>query len=346
MNRGEAHTAQKQAIRDQASRPTGLVPDEGAVARILLAEAAIAARHGTGCANITTGERAHHLIIAGLDDSTEGHLAVEQAALEARLHGWPLRIIHVRPSGRGSRSAPNFRTDGARLLADMAERIRVQEPEITATTELCTGSAAGELVKASHRAGLVVVGNRGRGGLTEFLTGSVASHVAGYANAPVLIVRLPAPTTGLDWLAHPIVVGVDGSPAGYIAFEFAVAEARLRGVGIVVVYASTAAPDDTCGPLHSGVLADVGASCLGVPIHRRWLYQDPRSALIGMSGHASAIIVGARGRGGFPGLHSGSVAQALIRQAHSPVFIIHDPDARRRPAGGMARIPAAANATE
>jgi nucleotide-binding universal stress UspA family protein len=264
-------------------------------------------------------------VIAGLDDSAGGYLAVEQAAREAMWRGWRLRIVHVQDATvrQGHRDA--LRTAGAELLADGGDRARVLEPALAVSTELRVGSAAGELITASSGAGLVVVGTRGRGGFTELATGSVAHHVAAHAEAPVLVVRIPPRPNGLEWIDHPVLVGIDGSDESYCAFEFAIAEARLRGVGVLAVHAAADAWTDEVDLLHSGVLAGFDSDCLGVPVRRRLVDQDARRALVGLSAQASAVVVAARGRGGFPGLRTGSVTQALIHQSHCPVFVIRGP---------------------
>ncbi|HEY7174550.1 MAG TPA: universal stress protein, partial [Micromonosporaceae bacterium] len=108
-------------------------------------------------------------------------------------------------------------------------------------------------------------------------------------------------------------------------FEFAIAEARLRGVGVLAVHAAAGEWSENVDPLHGGVLAGFDTDCLGVPVRRRLIDQDARRALVGLSAQASAVVVAARGRGGFPGLRTGSVTQALIHQSHCPVFVIRGP---------------------
>lgn len=266
---------------------------------------------------------ARSLVVAGVDDSANGFLAVEHATEEARLRGWPLRIVHVQDVIWRRQHHDEVRTEGADLLADAADRARDADSELAVSTQLRVGSPAGELVRASHEAGLVVVGARGRGGVAELLVGSVAEHVAMHASAPVMLVRVPLRPAGLPPHAHPIVVGVDGSAASQDAFLFALAEARLRGLGLLVVYASANVAELGADPLAQGVLSEIGDECMGIVVRRRHIRKDPRSALVDVSENASALVVGDHGLGRARGSRTRSVAHALIRQAHSPVFVVH-----------------------
>lgn len=65
-----------------------------------------------------------------------------------------------------------------------------REPDLASRTLLVDGNAAGALMDVTERenAGMVVVGNRGRGGFTELLLGSVGHQLVQHSRVPVLIV--------------------------------------------------------------------------------------------------------------------------------------------------------------
>ena len=56
---------------------------------------------------------------------------------------------------------------------------------------LVEGDPAESLVAEAEGADLVVVGSRGRGGLTSALLGSVSGHVVHHAGCPVVVVKAP-----------------------------------------------------------------------------------------------------------------------------------------------------------
>jgi nucleotide-binding universal stress UspA family protein len=58
------------------------------------------------------------------------------------------------------------------------------------------GHAANELVEASRRADLVVVGSHGHGGLAGTLLGSVSQRVVMHADCPVVVIRRAALSRG------------------------------------------------------------------------------------------------------------------------------------------------------
>ena len=71
-----------------------------------------------------------------------------------------------------------------------------------ATAALVDGAAAPVLLGESRTSVLLVIGDRGLGGLGSLLLGSVALHTTAHAACPVLVVRGPEGLTG------PVVVGV------------------------------------------------------------------------------------------------------------------------------------------
>lgn len=291
------------------------------------------------------------LVVVGVDGSASSLVAVEAAAREARARGAALRVVHafiwpamhvpLTPSPLGP-SEGGLRKMADRLVAEAVERARATAPEVDVSHAVVTGEPLTVLEARSRAADLVVVGSRGMGGFVGLLVGSTAVHLAAHGRCPVLVVREEPSADG------PVVVGVDGSAAGERAVEFAFAEAELRKAPLVALHAWTTwnaplpAPQDASAPYANppGVLAEEEERLLsealaghrarypGVVVEQRVVHGRTREALIDASRSAQLVVIGARGRGGFTGLLLGSVSQALLHHAHSPVAVVRAASAR------------------
>lgn len=246
------------------------------------------------------------LVAVGVDDSPDSYLALDHAAVEAEVHGWNLRLVHVQ-TGFGRHQD---REHGAQLLQRMTDRVHAHSQTVPAHSRLEVGPVASTLLGGVKDADMVVVGRRhGTAGAAFGM--SVGDHVAGHHPGPVLVVRVPGWPPGPEFGRRPLVVGVDGSPAALHAVAFALTEARARGCDLVEVHADeTATPYDTVET--TGVVA----------VHHRVHHGDPVTALVEASREAAAVILGRRGRSGVAGAVLGSVSRSVIQRAHCPVFLV------------------------
>jgi nucleotide-binding universal stress UspA family protein len=209
------------------------------------------------------------------------------------------------------------------------------------TTELITARAGQLLVEESERARLVVVGSRGLGGFTGLVVGSTALTLGAHARCPIAVVRTPGgdeepPTTG------PVVLGVDGSPAGEPAIGFAYEAAALRRVPLVAVHAwsdvsmrpSMLPPLDYDWPIIEDDERRLLAQRLAgwqekypeVRVERLVTEGRPARSLLRAAESAQLVVVGSRGRGGLRGLLLGSTSQALLHHAPCPVTVVRAAD--------------------
>jgi nucleotide-binding universal stress UspA family protein len=187
------------------------------------------------------------------------------------------------------------------------------------------------LVAESRQAQLVVVGDRGLGGFTGLLLGSVAVGLAAHAASPVAVVRGAAPSPD-----GQVVVGVDGSPTSEAALAAAYEAAAARRVRLVAVHTwwdflidTTLAPlldwEAIEGDEHvllAERLAGWAEKYPDVEVRRVVARDKPAHSLLQQATGAQLVVVGSRGRGGFAGLLLGSVSHSLLHHAPCPVLVV------------------------
>jgi nucleotide-binding universal stress UspA family protein len=77
------------------------------------------------------------------------------------------------------------------VLSEGLKKAQKHNPNLKVSTKLVQGRPAKEIINIAieDNVDLVVMGSRGRGGVTQLLLGSVSDRVADNAPCPVLIVR-------------------------------------------------------------------------------------------------------------------------------------------------------------
>jgi len=135
-------------------------------------------------------------ILAAVDPSDTVHLAVSKAAQMAKQQGAELTLLSVAEAVEdmeslfGGHASSTLRERAAKALAG-AQAI-VKAAGITAKEMLETGvSPENFIVDAAKQGGfdLIIMGSRGKKGLSRLLLGSVASKVVTLAHCSVLVVR-------------------------------------------------------------------------------------------------------------------------------------------------------------
>jgi len=281
-------------------------------------------------------------IVVGIDGSAASLTAVDLAIQEAVLRRRPLRLVHAlfRPYPQiPVAPAPYWPSQGElqqqaeRFLAEAYARAHAAARDLKIDGEVVSGAAAPVLLDAAHTAELVVVGDRGVGGFPGLRLGSVAGQLAAHAACPVLVAHGGGDSGG------PVLLGVDGSPASDPAVGFAFEEAALRGAPLLALHGWT-------GPVSTGpgdmlplaydmavveaeetrLLAEAVAGWRekypDVEVRRLLVRRHARGALIDAAARAQLAVVGTRGHGGFIGLLLGSVSQAVLHHAASPVVVV------------------------
>jgi nucleotide-binding universal stress UspA family protein len=141
----------------------------------------------------------------------------------------------------------------------------------------------------------------------------------------------------------PVVVGVDGSPAGEHAVLWAAEEAALRHRSLTLVHAQRRiAADDLAWLASAGVSTQQVGDQLraeaervvqrarelatdrspGLTVETVIAEVDPRTLLLEAGSTADLTVVGTRGHGRVASLLLGSVSSALVRHSSRPVAVV------------------------
>lgn len=321
-------------------------------------------------------------ILVPLDGSQFGEHALPYALGLARRAQAKLELAHARdpvslwdvPAGSTPEEEDRVATERAHAyLADVARRVKAASPSIVVTTTLIHGEAADAMHKypeverpenvfltttllhgsvadslceytTETKPDLVVLTTHGRGPLSRFWLGSIATDLVQRAPAPVLLVRPKetAPDLAADLAPRRILIPLDGSPFGEQIIPLAVAVGEMSGAEYRLLRVVPSVITSGGGGLGGRTVANqLRAEASGYLV--RLTYRVP--ALRAAATHvavdwppAVAILADAeangidliametRGRSGLAKLLLGSVADKVVRGANIPVLL-------RRPSG-------------
>ena len=141
-------------------------------------------------------------VVVGVDGSQTSQRAVEFAFAEAALRNTGLKAVHAwtLPWLRSTLSIrhevvtvtrPALQQEAAAVLSESLAEIRQKHPAVPVVEQVVEERPAVALVEASHDAPMLVVGSRGRGGISGLLLGSVSQAVLHQAHCPVAVIRRP-----------------------------------------------------------------------------------------------------------------------------------------------------------
>ncbi|SDQ33096.1 universal stress protein [Quadrisphaera sp. DSM 44207] len=290
-------------------------------------------------------------VVIGVDDSPHSRRALDWGAAEAARRRLPVRLVHALRYPPTYGEAFMLATDllegvqeeGRRVVAEAEERVREAAPGVEVSTCLVLEPPRRALLDQAASGGLVVVGARGRGGLSGLLLGSTSLYLVAHSPCPVVVVRESAASRG-----RGVVVGVDGSLASLRALRWAAEEAALLGEELTAVHAWDLADAGSmlAPPLYAGIAHDyasehrlmlaesVAGMCEDHPdlvVHQRLVHDasTPR-ALLEASRDGRLLVIGTRGHGAVASALLGSTSHAVLQKAALPVVVVpsEDEDAR------------------
>ncbi|HEU5083122.1 MAG TPA: universal stress protein [Acidimicrobiales bacterium] len=266
------------------------------------------------------------IALVGDDGSEKAALAVAWAHELAARTDLELRALRVTDQD----DVAERRALTSELEARVCEPARLRG--VHASADVALGDPRDVFLEriTDQQADLVVVGDTGRWGVIRPPLGSLAAHLVHHSPQPVAVVAgAGGPLDGAR-----LVVGVDGSDDSRAALAWAAAlAARLGGSVEAVALYDPLADSYPHGPAASSwhttlePMARAAVSSVeepGVPIDLQVFGAQRVEGLleVGTDGDAAAIVVGARGRGGFRRLLVGGTALQLLHHADRPVVVV------------------------
>jgi nucleotide-binding universal stress UspA family protein/CBS-domain-containing membrane protein len=209
------------------------------------------------------------------------------------------------------------------------------------------GHQAAEILDAARdgKFALLVFGAHGHSRLFQRVVGSTSLSVARLAPCSVLIVRGHGPSgDGLDRIRR-IVVGLDGSPLGRLAFRTALDLAVLTHASLVAVTVREGSPLtrpetlDASYAEHLRQAVEEHARSAGAELEHVMRTGSPAHALREQARESLAhlLIIGATGLGHPWGASLGGTASALVAEAPCSVLLVRPPQATLHVHDVMAR---------
>lgn len=299
---------------------------------------------GKGRADIRT-------VVVSTDFSDESHKALRYATALVRKLRANLHVVHV---GEIDFAIPGPALQGANPLSSDTEEARrlkrqleaVIGESISVTFHGRTGRAFDQIVRFARevRADLVVMSTHGRTGLKRLFLGSNAERVVQHSSSPVLVVRRgkgQLTDDGQPFRIQTILVPTDFSVSSKEGLEYAVTFGRHFGARVILFHSFTIPEVLGADPYATGYVqvspeearataekqmrefvesADLGG--LHLDTHLTMGHAAEAICDYAEKQNADLIITSTHGRTGFMHVLIGSVAEHVVRHAHSPVLVV------------------------
>jgi nucleotide-binding universal stress UspA family protein len=282
-------------------------------------------------------------VLVCVDGSAASDAAVAWGTREAIMRDLPTTLVHAVPPvvvgwpvGQLYADMPEWQHDSAQHVIDQARKTLntslgdSKPPEIH--TETVYSAIVPALIEATKNAWMIVAGSQGLGAVGRLLLGSVTTGLVHYAHCPVAVIHSDEGATPDP--GAPVVLGIDGSPASEAATALAFDEASRRGVGLVALHVWSDVGvfpilgmdwhdrEKEAQEILAERLAGWQERYPDVHVERKLFCDKPSEWLLKESERAQLVVVGSRGRGGFPGMLLGSVSSAVAQSARVPVLVV------------------------
>lgn len=280
-------------------------------------------------------------VLVGVDGSNASYKATWWAANYAKHAGLTLQIVcaYSLPSYAAVSFDATYTAMGddnaahadAQEILSKAKAI-ADEQGVEATTLIVTGDPASVFVELSRNYNLIVIGNRGKGGLAERLLGTTSSSLPAYAYCPIVVVPYTDDKGNLMHLNNVITkvaVGSDDTKWSIRALQLAAKFAHSWGAlldAITVVPSNTnLASDEVRGKFEDELdarLKPILAEYPELNVRKNIVAGNAVETLTKASRDHDIVVVGSCGRGGFTGLLFNSTSQGLLQHSVSPVLVV------------------------
>lgn len=280
-------------------------------------------------------------ILVGVDGSHASYKATWWAANYAKHVGLSLQIVcaYSLPSYAAvsfdatytAMGDDNAAHNDAQEILSKAKAI-ADEQGVDAQTLIVTGDPSSVFVELSRNYNLIVIGNRGKGGLAERLLGTTSSSLPAYAYCPIVVVPYTDDKGNLMHLNNVITkvaVGSDDTKWGIRALELAAQFAHAWGAQLDVI---TVVPsntnldnDEVRGKFEDELdarLKPILAKYPELNVRENIVAGNAVETLTKASRDHDVVVVGSCGRGGFTGLLFNSTSQGLLQHSVSPVLVV------------------------
>jgi nucleotide-binding universal stress UspA family protein len=274
-------------------------------------------------------------LTVGVDGSDPSLRALDWAIAEAARQDVPLRVLYAslwdqyaRPAPGTGPGRPAYRLLAENIVGSARERAARLAPGVPCSAQAVADDAVGALLRAAPGAYALVVGNRGRGELTDMLLGSTGLTVAGQAPCPVVVVRGAGPNVRGDFGRVTLGVGGKDESSAAVGFAFRTAEAREARLDALHAWRSPdGGAEEGAGRAEAErtldeALAQARRDHPRVAVRTGTAEAKARTPLLEASASSDLLVVGAHRRDGAIGLHLGPVNHALLHHASCPVAVV------------------------
>jgi nucleotide-binding universal stress UspA family protein len=297
-----------------------------------------------------------HLVVP-LDGSHLAEAALPAAAYIADKLGATVTLLHIieRDAPEAVHGERHVRTpeEAANYLDEVARRAFPPEIQVEShvhTTE--TANVASSIVAHGSELtmDLIIMCSHGRGGLGDWLSGSIAQQVVGSGKIPVLLIRPTESGPQLPFECDRILVPLDGNPEHEEGLPAAIELAQRSGAAthllvVVPTLSTLSGREATAGRAAGRLLPGATRAVLdmvqqeavaylrrlapdfqrqGVRVTAEVARGDPATVIIDTAQaiQADVIILGTHGKVGLDAFWSGSLSPRITSRLRLPLLLV------------------------